>query len=205
MIERLALRARPILEWPLIQAVRRNHGLEHATIHLLSRKIRGLKMSGRSSAFGFILIGDASTEQIEASVRDALSRMKKGEHGLAVHPNCGTNLVTTGVLATLAAYLGLGLRRERIFGSRFGGLMGMMMLAFLFGQPLGMSIQRHFTTDGDPGDLELVSVTRREVTVPVLARRLVIHDVVTRSASNGLDVAPASANGHASEGVSSEA
>lgn len=186
MIVRLALWARPILEWPLIQTVRRNHGLEHATIHLLSRKIRGLKMSGRSSAFGFILIGDAPTDQIESSVRDALSRMKKGEHGLAVHPNCGTNLVTTGVLATLAAYLGLGLRRERIFGSRFGGVMGMMVLAFLVGQPLGMSIQRHFTTDGDPGDLELVSVTRREVMLPVLARRLVIHDVVTRSAANGM-------------------
>jgi hypothetical protein len=179
-IARLAERLRPALDWQPARAVRRNHGLEHATIHLLARKIRGLRLSGRSSAFGFMLIGEVPTAQVEAAVRDALARMKKGEASLAVHPNCGTNLVTIGTLTTLAAYAGLGLKRERVLGNRFGGVLALMMLAVLVGGPLGMALQKHITTSGEPGDLELVSVTRRAYAIPMIGRTLVIHDVVTR-------------------------
>lgn len=184
IIETAAQYAKPVLQLPRILLIRRNHGLEHATIHMLSRRMRNLRMAGRSSARGFILLGDAPTEQIESAAQEALNRMKKGEHGLAVHPNCGTNLVTQGVLATLAAYAGLGVKRERVFFSRFGMIMLMMVLAFIAGQPLGMALQRHFTTEGNPGDLEVVSVTKREVKLPFGNARMVVHDVVTSGGKN---------------------
>ena len=107
MIKEIASAARPILELPMVRRTRRNHGLEHATIHILSRRMKKLRMAGRSDSGGFILIGDAPTEAIESAAREALRRMKAGDHELAIHPNCGTNLVTTASLATGAAMLGL--------------------------------------------------------------------------------------------------
>src|SRR5690606_14137353 len=92
MLEQLAHSAKPVLDLPIVRRTRRNHGLEHATITLLSRRIKGLQMAGRSDENGFTLMGEAPTDQIEASVNEALRRMRAGEHNLAVHPNCGTNL-----------------------------------------------------------------------------------------------------------------
>lgn len=181
MIEQLAEIAHPILEWSLIRRVRRNHGLEHATIHVLSGRVNGLKMAGRSSDSGFVLFGDVSTEQVESAVRDALRRMRNGEHNLAIHPNCGTNLVTTGALTTLVALIGLRTTSGKSSFERLPLIMVLMMFAVLFSQPLGMSLQEHFTTKGDPGDLELLRVMRREVGLPFGGGRMVVHNVVTQS------------------------
>src|SRR5690606_39313938 len=98
MIRALARLAAPFLNTSIVRRVRRNHGLEHATIHLLSRKLKNLNMAGRSTASGFYLYGNVSTAEIEQTVAEALNRMRAGEHGLAIHPNCGTGLVTAGVL-----------------------------------------------------------------------------------------------------------
>jgi hypothetical protein len=58
---------RPLLEIPLILRTRRNHGLEHATIHVLSARMKNLRMSGRSTDSGFFLFGDVPTELIETA------------------------------------------------------------------------------------------------------------------------------------------
>lgn len=185
LIAQLAQLAQPILRQPGILRVRRNHALEHATIHLLSRRVTGLRIAGRSDGRGFTLWGKVPTEYVEQAATHSLERMKRGERNLAVHPNCGTNLVTQGFLATLAAYVGLGLRRERIFGSRFALVTMLIMLALVVGQPLGMALQRHFTTEGDPGDLHVADVRRREVRLPFSGGSLVVHEVVTRGGTSG--------------------
>src|SRR5581483_6864729 len=91
VIESLAELSQPFLNLPYVRRTRRNHGLEHATVHVLNKPV-----SGRSDAGGFWLMGDVSTSEVEAAAREALRRMQNGEHQLAVHPNCGTGLVTTG-------------------------------------------------------------------------------------------------------------
>ncbi len=106
MIQFLAILAAPILNLPIIRRVRRNHGLEHATIHMLSRKVKNLSMAGRSTLTGFYLYGNVSTREVEDAVSEALQRMRDGEHGLAIHPNCGTGLVTAGILTSLATLVG---------------------------------------------------------------------------------------------------
>src|SRR3954463_10192367 len=106
-VERFANFAQPVLDLPLVRRTRRNHGLEHATITILSQRVKNLKMAGRSDSGGFVLLGEAPTEQIEASVQEALRRLRGGERALAVHPNCGTNLLTTGFMTTVAAMLGM--------------------------------------------------------------------------------------------------
>jgi hypothetical protein len=181
MIEELAKTAQPILDLPLVRRTRRNHGLEHATIHILSSRIKGLQMAGRSTDSGFVLIGEAPTELVETSVQDALRRMRGGEHNLAIHPNCGTNLVTTGLLTSVVAALGLsGVSRKESF-NRLPGVMLLMMFTVLFSQPLGSALQKYFTTDGDPADLEVIRITRSEVTMPLSNGPTTMHRVVTHS------------------------
>ncbi|MEM6527569.1 MAG: DUF6391 domain-containing protein [Chloroflexota bacterium] len=94
-----------ILQFPYILRTRRNHALEHATIHILSARVRGLQMAGRSDASGFVLIGDVETNVVVQAVSDALNRLRGGQRNLAIHPNCGTNLVTTGYLTSLTALI----------------------------------------------------------------------------------------------------
>ena len=175
MIEQLASYAQPMLEFPIIRRTRRNHALEHATIHMLSRKNRRLRMAGRSSDSGFVLMGDVPTEQVEVAVEEALTRLNNGEHNWALHPNCGTNLVTSAILTTSAGMIGLRSGSHTL--DRFTWTMMLMMLALIVSQPLGMSLQKHITTKAEPGDLELVNITRRELNFPI---RMVMHQVVTR-------------------------
>ena len=181
LVERFADYARPVLDLPLIRRTRRNHGLEHATIHLLSERVKNLRMAGRSNESGFVLLGEAPTEQVEAAVRDALRRMRAGERSLAIHPNCGTNLVTTGLLASVAAMLGFAGANRRDIWNRLPTVMVLIMITLVFSPALGMSLQKHFTTDGDPADLEVVSITRSEYQTPLGGAPMTIHRVVTHS------------------------
>jgi len=182
MLEQIATFARPVLDLPVVRRTRRNHGLEHATIHMLSGRIKNLRMAGRSTDSGFFLFGEAPTEAVEAAVREALGRMQRGEHHLAIHPNCGTNLVTTGFLTSIAAIAGLsGTNRRDDMFNRLPLVMLLTMGAVLFSQPLGMALQKHFTTEGDPGDLEVVSITRSQTYTPFSSQPLTVHTVVTRS------------------------
>jgi hypothetical protein len=181
LVQRFAVFAKPVLDLPLVRRTRRNHGLEHATITVLSGRVKNLRMAGRSSDSGFVLLGDAPTEQIEAAVRDALRRMRAGEHHLAVHPNCGTNLVTTGAMASVAAMIGLSGASRRDAWNRLPTVMVLVILALIFGQPLGLSLQKYLTTDGDPADLEIISIKRSEMRTPLSPDPITVHRVVTRS------------------------
>ena len=167
----------PVLDTPFVRRVRRNHGLEHATIHVMSRKMGRLSVVGRSDGRGFLLFGDVPTEIAEASVREALERMRKGEHNLAIHPNCGTNLVTAASLSAVAVFAALiGSERER--GGKLARLPLVVvgiMCALVLAQPLGLRIQKNITTLGDPEDLEIVSISVRR------RGRMTIHRVETRS------------------------
>lgn len=181
MIAQLAQTLRPLLDLPYIRRTRRNHALEHAAIHMLSGKLRDLRVAGRSDDHGFIVLGDVPTEQLEEAVRAALSRLQHGERNLALHPNCGTNLVVTAGLATLAAMVGFAFAKPKDMFNRAPMVMVGMMFAYLFGQPVGMSLQRHITTEGDPGDLELVSVKQSSWRMPLSGDApIVVHRVTTR-------------------------
>lgn len=103
---------------PLVMKVRRNHGLEHATIHVLGERTGFRSVAGYSTPAGFFLIGNFTAGEITLAVEDALRRLRNGEKHLAVHPGCGTNYVTSGLLAgTLAlasAWFGADRRRSRV-------------------------------------------------------------------------------------------
>lgn len=149
-----------ILTLPVIDRTRRNHGLEHATITLLSQRVRNTGMVGRSTPYGFYLYGDIHTDDLRACVDEALARMRGGEHQLAVHPNCGTNFVTAGFMATLAAFIGfIGTRNSRDRFERIPTVAALATLALIFSQPVGLAVQREVTTSGVMGALEITDIT----------------------------------------------
>jgi hypothetical protein len=181
MLEQMAVLARPILDLPLIRRTRRNHGLEHATVHILSRRFRGTPLMGRSTDSGFILFADVPQADVESAVREALNRMRRGEHTLAIHPGCGTSRLTTGILTSLAAIAAAsGVSRRDAF-NRLPLMMVLMMLAVLIAEPLGLALQRHFTTDGDPADLEVLEITSRDSRMPLTWQPITLYTIRTRS------------------------
>ncbi|MEL7433342.1 MAG: DUF6391 domain-containing protein, partial [Chloroflexota bacterium] len=137
-------------------------------------------LSGRASLGGFVIMGDVPTEKIEKAATDALSRLRKGQRQLAIHPNCGTNLVTAGLMSTSIAAVGfMGTDRRRAW-ERFPFVMVFMMLASLYATPVGMVVQEHITTDGNPGDMQIVRVKKGEMRLPFRSKPIVVHTITTK-------------------------
>ena len=169
-----------IIETPPVSRVRRNHGLEHATMNVLSQRFPHLKLAGHSDFKGFWIIGDVPIEAVQDAVEQALSRLRAGERDLAVHSNCGTNYVTAGMLAGVAgavAMTGVG-RRWRDKLERLPLAMSLATLALIIGMPLGSLVQARVTTSGEPGDMQVVEImTKMSGTA---SGRLKAHRVITR-------------------------
>lgn len=96
-----------VLESFPISRVRRNHGLEHATLHILAEQHPRTSLAGHSDLGGFWILGEVDIEDIQNAVDQALKRLQNGEEELAVHPNCGTNFVTAGTFAGVAASMAM--------------------------------------------------------------------------------------------------
>jgi len=165
-----------ILEFPPIARTRRNHGLEHATIHVLSKKYPHVSLGGISTPKGFTIIGNVPTEDVAEAAIEALKRLRAGEAELAQHPNCGTNFVISGMFAGFGAWLGMvGVGKG--FGKKTRRLPVMMLmatLALILTRQVGPMVQKEITTTGDPGEMELVRVET------ALQTNLKIHHIVTK-------------------------
>ncbi len=165
-----------ILGTPAISSIRRNHGLEHATLHILSQRYPGLSLAGHSNSTGFWLLGDVPTEAVKSAVDEGLQRMRAGEHNLAVHANCGTNFVTAGTVAGLAgaaAMFGVGNRfKDKL--ERLPLAASLATIGLILAQPLGLLVQERITTSGQPGNLEVVDIKAAQ------RGRIKAHRVTTR-------------------------
>lgn len=140
----------------IIGSVRRNHALEHATISiLLARLGPGVHMVGRATLNGFYIYGDVPSDRLKESAAEALTRLKRGEAGLAISPLCGTNLAVAGLLAGGSSLLAVG-NRGRL--ERLPNVLLAAMVAVLAAQPLGRLVQKHLTTSPDLTQTEIVGV-----------------------------------------------
>jgi hypothetical protein len=139
--------------------VRRNDALEHATVSmLLARFGPHLRIVGRASADGFFLYGDVPAAPLAECAKESLARLQRGEAFWATTPLCGTNIVTTAVLAALSS---LAVSRKGAVKDNIGSAILASMLAVTVAQPLGRLIQRHVTTSPDLGDTEIVAIESR--------------------------------------------
>ena len=148
----------------LLTRLRRNHALEHAAIHILSRRNRGIRVVGRSTARGFLLYGDLPTENVLVAAKEAVRRLRDGERHLAVHPSCGTNFVASGVLSGLGAFTVLTPRRRdwREWLRRLPMVFLVGTLGVMIGQQLGPVLQMTLTTDPDVGQAQITGIVREE-------------------------------------------
>ena len=152
--------------WPgarMVDRTRRNHGLEHATVTILTERRPGLKLAGRSTPFGFYIYGRTETNELRSAVDEALRRLKGGELHLAVHPNCGTNLIAKGIAAGLTSYfsfMGTNSLRGRLM--RLPRVALLSGVAAMLAQPVGLALQKHLTTSAEVRDMRIVSVKRSD-------------------------------------------
>ena len=161
-----------LLNLPLILETRRNHALEHATLHILADRYRGQSMAGHSNPTGFFLLGNFETEDVMSAAAEAHARLKAGESGLAVHPGCGTNLAAAALLPATFAWAPLRSAKSTFWRI---WLIPLAILFAVFGyflsKPLGPWLQKYITTEADLGDMQIVDI------VPV---RKGVHRIITK-------------------------
>ena len=128
----------------LMENVRRNHAIEHATVTLLLERGARAPMGGYSIGPGFVIWSRASEDEVALAARDALYLLKAGDSELAISPYCGTNIVAFALVGALAAKIFSG--QKKSFWSTVRGVAAALVAATLLGRPLGRLLQRHFTT-----------------------------------------------------------
>lgn len=155
----------------LLSRIQRNHGLEHATVHLLTEYRLPFSVQGQASLKGFRLniYGDVPENYIISAVQEAFMRMKQGHHHLAFHPDCGTMLATSAVCATLAGQAGFLLestiasaqeKKKAPFMNSFLTATVFASVALLLSKPLGRAFQTRYTVDGDLGQMQILKIVR---------------------------------------------
>ena len=160
-----------LLDLPLILETRRNHALEHATLHILARKYH-IPMAGHSNPTGFFLLGDIQLEDIADAATEAMSRLKAGESGLAVYEGCGTNLVVSALLPATFAWAPLRGARSTFWRV---WLMPLAIVFAVFGyflsKPLGPWLQKYVTTEAGLGNMQITDI---------LFVRKGVHRIITK-------------------------
>ena len=146
-----------------LAVVRKNHALEHATLQVLAAKhTPSSRLLGYSDPGGFWVVGTVDTEALTIAAQEALQRLQGGEAQLAIHPNCGTNLATSGFLAGTAAWLAMAGTKKgfRNWLDRFPLVVTMVTMALMIAQPLGLRMQAVVTTDAKVNGLKIIQVTK---------------------------------------------
>jgi hypothetical protein len=140
--------------------VRQNHALEHASITILSTYLPDLRVSARSTSKGFTVFGDVDLGLLRRAVEEALGRLQAGEVELAVHPNCGTNLVVGLSFLTVGAVMAITSTRARI---RLASAALSAMAASSASRPLGELVQKYVTTLPDLKGVRVKAIYRRKL------------------------------------------
>lgn len=140
--------------------VRQNHALEHATITILSRHVQDLRVSARSTSRGFTIFGDVDLGQLRRALDEALRRLQAGETQLAIHPNCGTNLVVGVSFLTLGTILGMASSRAR---TRVASAALSSVAGIAAARPVGQLVQKYITTLPDLRGVRVTEIFRRKM------------------------------------------
>lgn len=148
-----------LLDLPYLLEIRRNHALEHATLKVLASKYPRQPMGGHSNPWGFFILGDVVTTDLADAAVEALQRLRAGESDLAIHPGCGTNYATSGLLAGSVVWIGLGGEkkwRDNLWRIPF--ILPLAVLVWHLSKPLGPALQAQYTTEPRVGSMEILSV-----------------------------------------------
>ncbi len=141
----------------ILDRIRKNHAIEHATISLLIEEGKAHPpLAGNATPIGFFVYGRVSADDLTDAVARALQRLKAGKADFAISPFCGTNLLVAATLAGIGAAVSLG-DKNRI--QRIPSAISTALMGLIASQPLGRLLQKHITTNADIGDAEVASVS----------------------------------------------
>lgn len=157
----------------MLDRIRQHHGIEHATVTLLSQRVEGVQVVARSDFGGFTVFGDVSAAALRAAAEEALARLQAGERKLTIHPNCGTNLAAAGVLTGVAALVAGSGQKRSFWWDRLPSAILAATLALFAAMPLGKWLQENVTTSSQVAGLRIAGVERLAGT-PVIAHRVTI-------------------------------
>ncbi len=149
-----------LMDWQFLRRIRQHHAIEHATINILTQHNPRRHLVARSDQNGFYVYGPVETDELKEAVGEALRRLQAGEHDLAIHPNCGTNIVTAGVLAGLTGIMITAGQRRR-WWEQLPLVLAATTLALLAAQPIGYLAQERVTTLADVPGVRLSRIERR--------------------------------------------
>ena len=140
----------------LLNSIRKNHAMEHATIGLLleERKVQG-PIAGYATPLGFFVIGKVHSNDLDEAANSAITRLQNGESDLALSPFCGTNLLVAATLASLSVILTM---RGKSTIKKIPAAISSTLLGLVASQPIGRLIQQHFTTKARIGNSAVKSV-----------------------------------------------
>jgi hypothetical protein len=165
-----------LLDLPWILETRRNHALEHATLHVLAVRYPKQRLAGHSNPSGFFILGNVPMEDVATAAIQALRLLRLGERDLAIHDGCGTNMATALLLAgTLAWFVLRGARSTLGRMLRLPFAVGFALVGLSLSKPLGPWLQARVTTEAKVGNMKIIEVKR------VGRGRLGAHRVITQS------------------------
>jgi hypothetical protein len=143
--------------------VRWNHAIEHGSIHVLSRMLPYVSMAGRSNSRGFYIYGDIPTDVVREAVQEAIDRISAGEHQLAIHPNCGTNMISSAVLAAGGTMLATTSTKRRGLTEQIpAGVLG-ALFGVVLGQVVGLRLQAKVTTSTSFSYARIAEIQRKQM------------------------------------------
>jgi hypothetical protein len=159
------------------RATRRNHALEHATIHVLEAGGKR-RLSGRALPDGFRVSGDASPREIKKAFDQVCRLAREGDPLPYISRRCGSNVVSALGLALvlLLSVAFVSLLVQPPLAVRAAALAGVVVFFVVMRHGIGNWIQRRFFMATDFEEVSLRDV--REVPVGPMERRPV-HFVAT--------------------------
>jgi len=150
-----------VRRYRLPEQTRRNHALEHGTIHFLRKHYgRRYKLTGRSEERGFRVAGAKTAADIQRAFRELLQHLRAGDHAVVVARGCGSNMVTaqaSGVVLMALLSLGIVLFSPSLLMVA-AAVLAILAIAMLVRYPLGMWLQRRRFLLVDFEDASILSV-----------------------------------------------
>jgi len=132
---------------------RRNHALEHATVHVLEQRYSAnLPIGGFAEPDGFFIQGAVNPQLVLSAAKEGLKLLQAGESKLAIHPRCGT-MIVSGQLISIITFFAMLIGMSNINNITFFTVLFAMFIAIMaaraLAQPIGLLLQRTLTTSID--------------------------------------------------------
>jgi hypothetical protein len=143
---------------------RRNHALEHATVNVLEQRYQArMPVGGFAEPDGFFVQGPVNAQLVLDAAKEGLQRLKAGETELALHPRCGTMIVSGQLISAITFFATLISLGNFSFLNVILSMLFSLFTARLLAQPVGLFLQRTITTSTD---VEGMHIDRLDAQMP---------------------------------------